>query len=249
MAGKLEGKVAVVTGAGSGIGIGITEELHAEGAKIVAADISGNQEQTAKKLGDGCIAVHADVTKSADVQAMLQAALSTFGRLDVLCNNAGIEGPAMPTGEGTEENFDAVMAVNVKGAWLGMRYAIPMMTAGGGGSIINTGSMAGLVAFPRLAPYCASKGAVLMMTKTVAVEYAGAGIRVNCVCPGITDTPRLADVARTTPEIVEGVKAMTPMARVADPREIGKTVVFLASEDSSFITGTSITIDGGYTLL
>jgi NAD(P)-dependent dehydrogenase (short-subunit alcohol dehydrogenase family) len=250
MAGRLEGKVAVVTGAGSGIGTGIATALHAEGAKVVAADISGNQEQVAKTLGDGCIAIHADVSKSTDVQAMLQAAVTAFGRLDILCNNAGIEGEAtVPIGEDTEENYDRIMDVNAKGTWLGMRHAVPIMAASGGGSIINTGSISGLVAFPMLSPYCASKGAILAMTRTVAVEYAQAGIRVNTICPGITDSPRLAAVAEAKPEFVEGVKAMTPMARVASAAEIGRVAVFLASDDSSFITGASITADGGYTLI
>ena len=249
MTGKLDGKVAVVTGAGSGIGTGIAAELYAAGAKVVVADISGNQEQVAKKLGDGCIAIHADVTKSADVQAMLQAAVSTFGRLDILCNNAGIEGKSMPIGESTEENFDSVMAVNAKGTWLGMHHAIPIMAAAGGGSIINTASAAGIVVFPMLSQYCASKGAVLMMSKVAAVEYAQAGIRVNCITPGIVNTPRLAEVAITTPQLVDGVKAITPMARVAEPSEMGKIAVFLASDDSSFITGASIVADGGYTLI
>lgn len=249
MGGKLDGKVAVVTGAGSGIGTGIATELHAAGAKVVVADISGNQEQVAKKLGDGCVAVHADVTKSADVQEMLQAAVSTFGRLDILCNNAGIEGEALPIGESTEENFDTVMAVNAKGTWLGIHHAVPLMAANGGGSIINTASISGMVAFPMLSQYCASKGAVLMLTKTVAVEYAQAGIRVNAICPGITESPRLAVVAAERPEFVEGVKAMTPLARIATAAEIGKIAVFLGSDDSSFITGTAITADGGYTLI
>lgn len=246
MAAKLAGKVAVVTGAASGIGTGIARALHGEGARIVAVDISGQQEEIAKQLGEGCIAVHADVTKSADVQAMLQAATSTFGRLDILCNNAGIDGEALPIGENTEENYDKVMAVNAKGVWLGMRYAVPIMAAAGGGSIINTASIAAMVAFPLLTPYCESKGAVLMMTKTVAAEYAKAGIRVNCICPGVTNTPL---VAQMTDEIIDGVKAMTPMGRVAEPIEMGNAAVFLASDDSAFITGTALTVDGGYTTL
>lgn len=249
MAGKLEGKVAVVTGAASGIGTGIAQALYAEGAQVVAVDLSGRQEDLAKQLGDGCIAVHADVTKAADVQAMLEAAISTFGRLDILCNNAGIDGEAAPIGDNTEENYDKVMAVNAKGVWLGMRYGVPILAAGGGGSIINTASVAAMVAFPGLTPYCASKGAVVMMTKTVAAEYAKAGIRANCICPGVTNTPLVAEMAKSSPEIIDGIKTLTPLGRIAEPIEMGKVAVFLASDDSAFITGTAIPVDGGYITL
>jgi len=249
MAGKLEGKVAVVTGAGSGIGVGIAQALYDAGANVVAVDITGSQEQTAKQLGDRCLPVHADVTKSADVQAMLAAAVEKFGRLDILCNNAGIDGEAAPIGDNTEENYDRVMAVNAKGVWLGMRYGVPILVDGGGGSIINTASVAAMVAFPTLTPYCASKGAVVMMTKTVAAEYAKAGIRANCICPGVTNTPLVAEMAQTSPEIIDGVKTLTPLGRIAEPIEMGKAAVFLASDDSAFITGTAIVVDGGYITL
>ena len=196
-----------------------------------------------------CLPVHADVTKSADVQAMLAAAVEKFGRLDILCNNAGIDGEAAPIGDNTEENYDRVMAVNAKGVWLGMRYGVPILVDGGGGSIINTASVAAMVAFPTLTPYCASKGAVVMMTKTVAAEYAKAGIRANCICPGVTNTPLVAEMAQTSPEIIDGIKTLTPLGRIAEPIEMGKAAVFLASDDSAFITGTAIVVDGGYITL
>ena len=246
MTGKLSDKVAVVTGAGSGIGAAMAAALHGAGAKVVAADISGQQEDTAKQLGDGCMAVHVDVTKGPDVQAVLHAATTQFGRLDILCNNAGIDGDLAPTGECSEENYDRVMAVNARGVFLGMRYAIPIMVAGGGGSIINTASIASTVAFPSMAPYCASKGAILMMTKTAAVEYAAAGLRINCICPGVTDT---ALVKRLPARLIEGATALTPMGRVGQPAEMAGAAVFLASDDASFITGSVITLDGGYTAL
>jgi NAD(P)-dependent dehydrogenase (short-subunit alcohol dehydrogenase family) len=246
MAGKLSDKVAGVTGAGSGIGAAIAEALHRAGAKVVAADISGQQEGTAKRLGNGCVAVHVDVTKGPDVQAMLDAATTQFGRLDILCNNAGIDGELAPTGECSEENYDRVMAVNARGVFLGMRYAIPILVAGGGGSIINTASIAAAVAFPTMGPYCASKGAILMMTKTAAVEYAAAGVRINCICPGVTDT---ALVKRLPARLIEGATALTPMGRVGQPGEMVGAVVFLASDEASFITGSVITLDGGYTAL
>ena len=246
MAGKLADKVAVVTGAGSGIGAAITEALYREGAKVVAADISGQQEDVAKRLGEGCLAVHADVTSGADIQAMLAAATSTFGRLDIVCNNAGIDGELGPTGDCSEENYDRVMAINARGVFLGMRYAIPILVAGGGGAIVNTASIASQVAFPTMAPYCASKGAILMMTKTAAVEYAAAGVRINCICPGVTDT---AFVHRLPQALIDGAKALTPLGRMGQPEEMAKAVVFLASDDASFITGAALTADGGYTAL
>jgi NAD(P)-dependent dehydrogenase (short-subunit alcohol dehydrogenase family) len=249
MTGKLEGRVAVVTGAGSGIGLGIAQALYEEGATVVAVDISGQQEQTAKQLGGRGLAVHADVTKAVDVQAMLGAATSTFGRLDILCNNAGIDGDMAPIGQATEEDYDGVMAVNAKAVWLGMHYAVPIMAGAGGGSIVNTASLAAMIAVPSLSPYCASKGAVVAMSKAVAVEYAKAGIRVNCICPGTTNTPLMAQFGEIHPDMVAGVKMMTPMGRMAEPIEMGRAAVFLASDDSAFITGTSIIVDGGYSAL
>ena len=246
MAGKLNGKVAVVTGAGSGIGAAITEALHHEGAKVVAADISGQQEELGKRLGDGCLAVHADVTRGADIQAALDAATSTFGRLDIVCNNAGIDGELGPLGECSEENYDRVMGVNARGVFFGMRYALPILVAGGGGAIVNTASMASQVAFPTMAPYCASKGAILMMTKTAAVEYAAAGVRINCICPGVIDT---ALVQQMPQPLIEGATKMTPLGRMGRPEEMANAVVFLVSDDASFITGAALTADGGYTAL
>lgn len=244
MAGKLEGKVALVTGAGSGIGVGIVEAFYAEGARVVLADISGAQDAIARRLGENCLAVHADVTRAADVQAALAAATSSFGRIDILCNNAGIDGESVALGDSTEDNYDKVMAVNAKGVFLGMRYAIPLMLAQGGGSIINTASIASTVSVPMMGPYCASKGAVLMLTKSAAIEYAAKGIRVNCICPGIIQT---ALIEHVPPELVVGATAMTPMGRFGQPSEIGCAAIFLASDDSSFVTGAALAVDGGYT--
>ncbi len=243
---QLEYKVAVVTGAGSGIGAAIAADLHAAGAKVVVADISGRQKETAERLGDGAVAVQADVSQGADVQRMLEAAGAQFGRLDILCNNAGIEGDLAPLGDCTEENFDRVMAVNARGVFLGMRYAIPLMVAGGGGSIINTASIAGSVAFPTMSPYCASKGAIIAMSRTAAAEYAAAGVRVNCICPGVVST---ALVERLPARLLSGVSAQTPVGRIARPEEMAGAVVYLASDAASFVTGSLITLDGGYTTL
>lgn len=246
MTGKLDSKVAVVTGAGSGIGVAIAEALHREGAQVVVADVSGHQEDTAKRLGDGCVAVHADVSRGEDVRSMLETARSNFGRLDILCNNAGIEGELVPLGDSTEENYDRVMGTNARGVFLGMRYAIPIMVAAGGGSIINTASIAGSVAFPTMSAYCASKGAIVMLTKTAAVEYGSTGVRINAVCPGVTQT---AMVDRLPEPLIEGAKALIPMGRNGGPEEMATAAAFLASDDASYITGTTITVDGGYTAM
>jgi NAD(P)-dependent dehydrogenase (short-subunit alcohol dehydrogenase family) len=218
----------------------------AEGARVIAADISGNQDKVAQELGAACVAVRADVSKSADVQAMLNAAVSKFGRLDILCNNAGIDGALGLTGDYKEEDFDQIWGINGRGVFLGMRYAIPLMLKSGGGSIVNTASMASMVAFPQMVAYCAAKGAVLQMTKTTAAEYAAKGIRVNAICPGVI---RTAITAHLPKEYIDAVAKATPMGRIAEASEVAQLAVFLGSDESSFITGTSVLIDGGYTAL
>jgi NAD(P)-dependent dehydrogenase (short-subunit alcohol dehydrogenase family) len=246
MTDRLRGKVAVVTGAGSGIGKAIAELFITEGAKVVAVDISGNQDTVAASLGPNCVPFHADVSKSADVQAMLAAAVSKFGGLHVLCNNAAIEGHMAPVGEYPEDEWEKVMAINLRSVFLGMRYGIPVMLKAGGGSIVNTASMAAMVAFPNMAAYCAAKGGVKQLTKTAAVEYAAQGIRANAICPG---TIKTAITAALPPEYIKAIIAANPVKRIAEPVEVAQLAVFLASDESSFITGTEITIDGGYTAI
>jgi NAD(P)-dependent dehydrogenase (short-subunit alcohol dehydrogenase family) len=246
MSGRLAGKVAVITGAGSGMGAAFAKLYVAEGAKVVAADISGNQDKVAQELGASCVGVRADVSKTADVQAMLNTAVSKFGRLDILCNNAGIDGALGLTGEYKEEDFDLIWSINGRAVFLGMRYAIPLMLKTGGGSIVNTASMASMVAFPQMVAYCAAKGAVLQMTKTTAAEYASQGIRVNAICPGVI---RTAITAHLPKEYIDAVAKATPMGRIAEASEVAQLAVFLGSNESSFITGTSVLIDGGYTAL
>ena len=246
MAGRLEGKVAVVTGAGQGMGEAIVERFCKEGASVVAVDVTGKQNDVAARIGKRCLPFQADVSKAADVIGMLNAARSHFGALNILCNNAGIQGPMKVTGEYDEDAYDRIMAVNARGVFLGMRHVIPMFLEQGGGVIVNTASMASLVAFPQLVAYCASKGAVLMMTKTTAVEYADKNIRVNCFCPGAIQTAMVAGMPK---EYIDAVIQANPVKRVGEPREIADLALFLASDESSFITGTSVTIDGGYTAL
>jgi NAD(P)-dependent dehydrogenase (short-subunit alcohol dehydrogenase family) len=246
VAGRLEGKVAIITGAGSGMGEATAELFHREGARVVVADISGQQENVAKRLGDGALAVHADVSKAAEVAAMVETAVSSFGRLDILYNNAGIDGALAPTGEYTEDDWNQVLGVNLTGVFLGMRYGIPAMVKSGGGSIISTASMAANVAFPNMPAYCASKAGVVMLSKTAAVEYAKDGIRVNVILPGVIDT----GMSRSLPtDLIQGIKQATPAGRIADASEIATVALFLASDDSSFVTGAEIVVDGGYTLV
>jgi NAD(P)-dependent dehydrogenase (short-subunit alcohol dehydrogenase family) len=246
MAGRLEGKVAVITGAGSGMGAAMVERFCREGAKVVAADISGQQKDVAKAAGSSCLPVQMDVSQSADIQMTLNKAVEKFGRLDILCNNAGIDGALGKTGEYAEEEFDRIWKINGRGPFLGMRYGIPLLLKYGGGSIVNTVSIASLVAFPQMPAYCAAKGAVLMLTKSAAVEYAAQGIRVNAICPGTVKTA--LSMGMPAEYIEMALKAM-PMQRIGQPSEIADVALFLASNESSFITGTMIVADGGYTAL
>jgi NAD(P)-dependent dehydrogenase (short-subunit alcohol dehydrogenase family) len=242
--GRLEGKVAIVTGAGSGIGRDIAVALHAEGAQVVIADVSGQEKAVADELGEAALAVHADVSKWADVEAMVAAAVDGFGRLDIVVNNAGIGGTPGPTADGTEENFDRVLAVNLKGVFLVMKASIPRLVENGGGSIVNIASIAGLVGYPTLSAYAASKGGVVQLTRTAAIEYAASGLRINAVCPGPIDTP----LARSSSEErLKQVVANIPVGRLGRSEEVAATTVFLASDESSFVTGQAIAVDGGWT--
>ncbi len=247
MAGRLNGKVAIVTGAGSGMGTAMVELFCSEGARVVAADISGRQNEVAAgRYGNICLPFQGDVSKSADVQAMIALAVDSFGRLDILCNNAGVQGALAETGEHDEEDFDFAIAVNLRGVFLGMRYAIPHMLKTGGGSIVNTASMAAITAFPQMPGYTASKGGVAALTRVTAAEYASRNIRVNAIAPGAIDT----GMTQALPtDYLDGAVKATLMGRIGTPMEIANTALFLASDEASFITGVMIPVDGGYTVV
>src|SRR5713101_5871674 len=246
MAGWLAGKVALVTGAGSGIGRASALAFSREGAKVIVADVvvEGGEETVSmiKKTGGEALFVRADVSKATEVATLISTAVATYGRLDCAHNNAGIEGAAATTVECTEESWDHIITINLKGVWLCMKYEIPQMLKQGAGAIVNTSSGAGLIGLPRSGAYVASKHGVVGLTKTAALEYAKAGIRVNAVCPGVIDTPMVQRI----PELIEAFTAAEPIGRLGKPEEIAEAVVWLCSDAASFVTGHAMAVDGGY---
>ena len=250
MARRLDGKVALVTGSGSGIGRASALAFAREGAKVVGADVvvDGGQEtlRLIREVGGEGLFVKTDVSKAAEVEALIKQIIATYGRLDCAHNNAGVEGTFVTTTEYSEADWDRVLAINLKGVWLCMKYEIPQMLQQGGGAIVNTASGAGLVGVVGLSAYVASKHGVIGLTKTAALEYAKAGIRVNAVCPGVIETPMVARLTRSRPDLSEALVAAEPMGRTGQPEEIAEAVVWLCSDAASFVTGHAMSVDGGY---
>ena len=236
---RFEGRRALVTGAGSGIGAAVAQALHAEGATVTLADVGDSVVDVAAGLGEPATATLLDVRDEDQVRGAM-------GDLDVLVNVAGI-GSTTNAPDTPLEVWEQVFAVNARGTFLCCKHAIPGMVARGGGSIVNVGSIAALVGLRNRAAYCASKGAVVALTRALAVDHVGDGIRVNAVCPGTVDSPWVRRLVEDVGESLEGLRARQPMGRLGTPAEISDAILYLASDAASFVTGTAFVIDGGMT--
>jgi NAD(P)-dependent dehydrogenase (short-subunit alcohol dehydrogenase family) len=250
---EFEKKVALVTGGGSGIGRATALAFAREGAQVVIGDSNVQRgEETVSMISDAggtASFKRTDVLVAAEVEAMVDHAVTTYGRLDMAFNNAGIEGDVKPLADQTEANFDAAMGVNVKGVWLSMKYEIPRMLKQGDGAIVNCSSVAGVVGFPEIGIYAASKHAVIGLTKTAALEYSPQGIRINAVSPAAIDTEmidRLADGMNTKKH---DLTKFHPIGRLGRVEEVAEAVLWLCSDKASFVTGHSLIIDGGFTAI
>lgn len=242
MTGRLEGKIALVTGAGSGIGEAIATKFATEGATVVVADLSGKQEDVAARIGG--TPYQLDVGDDAALDELEKHLMDTYGGLDVLANNVGVNGPAARSHEYPLEDFDRVLRINVRQSFRMMQIGLRLMLAKGGGSIVNTSSIGSQLATPNAVAYITSKGAVTMMTKTAALEYAKDGIRVNAIGPGVTRTPWLDTLGDELNEFLAG---QVPQGRVGEAPEMANVAAFLASDEASHVTGQLWIIDGGRT--
>jgi len=249
---QFEGRVALVTGAGSGIGRATALAFAREGARVVACDVNadgaGETVREIKDAGGEALSLSADVTDSAQVREVVARTLDAYGRLDYAHNNAGISGSTagVAAAQVPEEAFDRVIAVNLKGVWLGMKYEVPAMLAIGGGAIVNTASIMGVVATATNPAYAASKHGVIGLTQSFALAYASRGLRVNAICPGYIDTP-MFDRFRADADLTQQIIGRHPIGRLGTPEEVAQAVVWLCSEASSFVTGHALIADGGYT--
>ncbi len=248
---RMKDKVAVVTGAASGIGSATIRRFAAEGATIVAADIADASDSVREltRMGVAARFVHADVTKASQIESLVNETVTSFGRLDVLVNNAGIELPKKIT-DTSEAEWDRLLDVNLKGVFLCAKASIPVMQRQGGGVIINVASELGLVGGSEIAAYSASKGGVVQLTKALAIDHASDNIRVNCVCPGPVETPLLQaiiDGSSNPDQERRSIIEKTLLKRVGQPDEIANVIAFLASSESSYMTGSIVVVDGGCT--
>ncbi len=248
--GKLQDKIAIVTGAASGIGQACAELFAEEGAKVVVvADIQDEPGQKIADAIDGSY-LHVDVSDPASVEAMIQGAVDRYGRIDILMNNAGIESEPALTADSSIENWKRVTSINLDGVYYGMKYVLPVMVAQKGGVILNTGSTMGLNALPSMPAYSAAKAGVIHLSKAVAIEYAIYNIRVNAICPSVVDTPLLRKLIDSTPDPAAtraGFESMNPMPGIVTLEAVASAALFLVSDDSAFITGVELPVDGGYT--
>jgi NAD(P)-dependent dehydrogenase (short-subunit alcohol dehydrogenase family) len=250
--GMFAGKVAFVTGAANGIGRAAARAFAREGANVVLADLSedGNQEtaRLIERAGRRALAVKCDVSRAEDVRAALDKTVETFGRLDFAFNNAGVEQPVTPMAAVTEEEWDRIINVDLRGVFLCMKHEIPLMLKQGGGAIVNTSSGAGVRGIAGQAAYCAAKFGMIGLTKAAALDYAKSKIRVNAVCPGYVDTPMMQRFTGGTSEGRQKVVAEEPVGRAATPEEIAAAVIWLCSDAAAFVVGHAMVIDGGQTV-
>lgn len=244
---RLENKIAIITGAGSGFGEGMAKRFATEGARVVIADINEiAANKVAEEIGDAAIAVKVDVSKLAEVKEMIDATMTSFGRIDILVNNAGVTHRNMPMGEVMEKTFDFITDVNMKAIYFTSRVVVPIMEKQGAGTILSIASTAGLRPRPGLVWYNASKAWVINATKCMAVELAPKNIRVNCLCPVAGETAMLIDfMGEDTPEIRKKFKSVIPLGRFSQPRDIANAALYLVSDEADFITGVALEVDGG----
>ena len=249
MAGRLEGKIAIITGAGSGMGKAMAQRFTAEGAKLVLADISGKQDEVASAVGGGALGVHCDVADEEQIKALIKRAEDHFGRLDILCNNAGFGGGMAPLHKQTAEHWDRIHSVNIRGVFLGMKYGIISMLESGGGAIVNTGSASAVVGWKHHAVYGAAKAGVHQMTKIAALDYSDRNIRVNAIAPGTMWTGLVStSQEHDTPPQGFPTLAGIPMARWGTAIDIANAALFLASDEAAYVTGVVLPVDGGYSI-
>ena len=248
----LNNKVALVTGGTSGIGRATAIALGTAGAKVV---FSGRRKEEGEKTaalirdaGAECLFVRSDVSKEEDVKALVQKTIEAYGQLDCAFNNAGIDPPTKPLHEQSIEDFDKLMSINVRGLFLSMKYELQQMVSQGSGAIVNNSSMGGLIAFPGMSPYIASKHAVMGLTRSASLDYAKQGIRINAVNPGIIATDMMDRLADKTGVTSDAYTSTVPMGRMGQAEEIAQAVVFLCSDAASYITGQPLVIDGGFTV-
>jgi NAD(P)-dependent dehydrogenase (short-subunit alcohol dehydrogenase family) len=241
-------KTALVTGGSSGIGKATALAFAKRGAKVMIADRDENKEtlQQIRDSGAEVDFVKCDVSRAGDVKALVEKTISLFGGIDFAFNNAGVEGITAPVQDCTEENWDKTMGINLKGIWLCMKYEIPEMLKKGKGAIVNCSSVAGLVGFAGLPAYVASKHGVIGLTKTSALECAKSGIRVNAVCPGVIKTPMIDRLTGNKKEAEDQFTALEPVGRLGLPEEIAGAVIWLCSDEASFVTGHAMAVDGGF---
>jgi NAD(P)-dependent dehydrogenase (short-subunit alcohol dehydrogenase family) len=247
-----KGKVALITGAGAGMGLAAAQAFAAEGAAVVLADVNENAAQSAAaqliSAGHQALALRCNVAEEAQVKAMVEKTVSAFGRLDAAFNNAGVQSPATDIADTTSQEFERVNGINLRGVWSCMKYELMQMREQGSGAIVNNSSIGGLIGLPGRAIYHAAKHGVLGLTKSAAIEYAAKGIRINAVCPGTIETPMVEAMLKNEPEAMQEILKQQPIGRLGRPEEIAAAVLWLCSPASSFVIGHALVVDGGFTI-